>query len=416
MPQCNTTKVTREALHRLDAADPLAALRRAFDLGSARYFNGNSLGPPPLCTRKRLREVVDAEWGTDLIRSWNVHDWITLPERVGDKIAALIGAAPGEVVVGDSTSVCLFKLIAMALNSSRRTQIITDENNFPTDLYILSGLQQLLGERIDLQVLPPDRICAAISEQTALVALTHIEYKNSRMYDMPAVSAAARAKGALILWDLSHSVGAVPLALNDCGVDLAVGCTYKFLNGGPGSPAFSFVARRHQESLQPVLRGWMGHAAPFQFSPAYVPAPGIRRLLAGASEVLALSSINASLDVFAALDMDAVRAKSLDMSGLLMQLIEQECAGHDFVVATPRAPEQRGSHVAVRHPQGYAIMQALIARNFIGDFRAPDVMRFAITPIYQRYMDIWDLVSALRKIMETREWDCKKYSYKTAVT
>ena len=416
MPQCDTTKVTREGLRNLDAADPLTAMPRAFDLGNARYFNGNSLGPPPLCTKERLRQVVDVQWGTDLIRSWNVHDWITLPERVGDKIAALIGAGTGEVVVGDSTSVCLFKLVAMALDSTGRKQIITDEDNFPTDLYILSGLQRLFGERLEVQLLPPDRVCAAISEQTALVVLTHIDYKNSRMYDMPAVTAAARAKGALILWDLSHSVGAVPLAVNDCGVDLAVGCTYKFLNGGPGSPAFSFVARRHQESMQPVLRGWMGHAAPFRFSQAYAPAPGIRRILGGAPEVLALSSVDASLDVFAAVDMHAVRAKSLEMSGLLMQLIEQECAGHGFVIPTPRDPRQRGSHVAVRHPQGYAIMQALIARNFIGDFRAPDVMRFAVTPMYQRYMDVWELVSALREIMETREWDCEKYSCQAAVT
>jgi kynureninase len=408
--------LSRAFFESLDAEDPLANLRDEFDLGATLYFNGNSLGPPPRATRDRLHAVVESQWRADLIRGWNVHDWFHLPERVGDQIARLIGANPGEVVAGDSTSVSLFKLMAAALHGRDRPQVITDEANFPTDLYVISGLEELLGKQIEVRRLPAERIAGAISGHTALVTLTHIDYKTSRMHDMAKLTAAARAKGALILWDLSHSVGAVPLALNECQVDLAVGCTYKFLNGGPGAPSFSFVAQRHQARMEPLLRGWMGHASPFLLSPEYAPAPGARRYLAGTPEVLALSAVEASLGLFDAAGMEAIRAKSLRMSGVLMELIESKCAGYGLDIATPREPEQRGSHVAVRHPEAYPIMQALIARNIVGDFRAPDLMRFAITPLYQRYADLWELAAALRDIMESGAWDRDEFRRKSAVT
>lgn len=408
--------LSRAFLESLDAADPLAPLRGQFDLGDTLYFNGNSLGPPPRATSEKLRDVVENQWRVGLIRGWNVHDWFHLPERVGDGIARLIGAKPGEVVAGDSTSVSLFKLIAAALHASDRTQVITDEANFPTDLYVLSGLQALFGKRIEVQSLPADRIAGAISGRTALATLTHVDYKTSRMHDMHALTAAARGKGALMLWDLSHSVGAVPLALNGCQVDLAVGCTYKFLNGGPGAPSFSFVARRHQQTILPLLRGWMGHAAPFMLSPDYEPAAGARRYVPGTPEVLALSAVEASLALFEQAGMDAIREKSLRMGGVFMELIESECADFGLDIATPREPEQRGSHVALRHPEAYAVMQALIARDIVGDFRAPDLMRFALTPLYQRYVDLRDVAEALRDILATGAWDTPEFRRKATVT
>ncbi|MBI1733507.1 MAG: kynureninase [Gammaproteobacteria bacterium] len=410
------TTITKAFFESLDAADPLAPLRGQFDLGDTLYFNGNSLGPPPRSARDRLRQVVESQWRAGLARGWDMHDWLHLPERVGDRIARLIGAAPGEVVAGDSTSVCLFKLAAAALQSTERAQVVTDEANFPTDLYVLSGLREITGRRIEVLRRPVDRIAASVSGQTALVTLTHVNFKTSRMHDMPALTAAAHDHGALILWDLSHSVGAVPLALNACGADLAVGCTYKFLNGGPGAPAFSFVAQRHHQRLLPMLRGWMGHASPFQFSGEYTSASDSRRYAVGTPEVLALSSVDASLEVFDGIDMTVVREKSVRMSGLLMELIEHECGEFGMEIATPTDPAQRGSHVAVRHPEACTIMQALIAENIIGDFRTPDLMRFAIAPLYLRYADLLELVAALRKTVETRPWESDVFRRRATVT
>jgi kynureninase len=408
--------LSRAFLESLDAADALAPLRAEFDLGGTLYFIGNSLGPPPRATVRRLREVVEREWRHDLIRGWNVHDWFHLPERIGDRIAQLIGAAPGEVVAGDSTSVSLFKLLAAAVRATGRPQVITDEANFPTDLHVLTGLQTLLGDRLEVMRLPADRIAAAVTARTALVTLTHVDYRTSRLHDMAGLTAAAHAHGAWILWDLSHSTGAVPVDVNGSRVDFAVGCTYKFLNGGPGAPSYAFVARRHHAAMLPVLRGWMGHAAPFSLSGDYEPASGARRYVAGTPEVLALSAVAAGLDLFERAGIDAIRAKSLRMSGVLMELIESECAGYGIDIATPREPGARGSHVAVRHPEAYAVMQALIARDIVGDFRAPDLMRFAITPLYQRYVDLWDLASALREILETGAWDTPEFRRRATVT
>ena len=403
-------------LETLDASDPLAPFRQEFQLEDRLYFNGNSLGPPPKATEDRIREVVEQQWRSSLIRGWNQHDWFNLPERVGDKIAGLIGAGEGEVVAGDSTTLCLLKLAAAALHATPRREIITDVSNFPTDLYVIDGLREMLGGSVCVRQLEPEAVASAISDRTALVSLTHCDFRSSRLHDMRGITAAAHAHGALALWDLSHSVGALPVDLNGSGVDLAVGCTYKFLNGGPGSPAFSFVARRHHERLQPVIRGWMGHEVPFAMSRQFHPAPGIRGMVVGTPEVIALSAAECSIDLMLRADMGAIREKSLRLGDLLIALVETECAGHGLTLATPRIHAERGSHIALRHPEGYAIMQALIDRGIIGDFRAPDLMRFAITPLYQRYVDIKALVDALRAVLDERLWDNPRYRQRLRVT
>ncbi len=405
-----------EELEALDAADPLAQFRQQFQLEGRLYFNGNSLGPPPRTTEDRIREVVEQQWRSSLIRGWNQHDWFSLPERVGDKIARLIGASPGEVVAGDSTTMCLLKLSAAALHATSRREIITDVCNFPTDLYVLDGLREMLGGDVCVRQVEPEAVASAISDRTALVSLTHCDFRSSRLHDMRGITAAAHAHGALAMWDLSHSVGALPVDLNECGVDLAVGCTYKFLNGGPGSPAFSFVARRHQARLQPVIRGWMGHEAPFAMSREFHPAPGIRGMVVGTPEVIALSAAECSVDLMLRADMGAIREKSLRLGDLLIALVEAGCGGRGLALATPRVHTERGSHIALRHPEAYAIMQALIDREIIGDFRAPDLMRFAIAPLYQRYVDIRTLADALRAVLDARLWDNPRYRQRLRVT
>jgi kynureninase len=407
--------ISRE-FEQLDADDALASLRSEFDLHGTIYFDGNSLGPLPNRARQRIDDVVSRDWARGLIRSWNDNDWISLPRRVGAKLAPLLGAAPDEVIVGDSTSVCLFKLTAAALKCQERRKIITDEVNFPTDLYVLSGLQALLGNDIEIVRVPRHEIAAAIDADTALATLTHIDYKTAHMMDMKAVNDAAHAHGALVLWDLSHSAGAVNLRLAETNTDLAIGCTYKYLNGGPGAPAFCFVGTHLQKKLNPMLRGWMGHATPFALSPDYEPAPGIQSFACGTPEVLALSTVDASLDVFRNVVMDVVREKAVRMSELFIELVDTHCGRFGMEVASPRNAAERGSHVALRHEEGYAIMQALIARNIIGDFRAPDLMRFGFAPLYQRYTDISTTVKALYTIMETREWDCPEYRRRALVT
>lgn len=405
-----------DEFEQLDRDDPLAALRDEFDLHGTVYFDGNSLGPLPRRAKQRMEEVVGREWARGLIRSWNDNDWIGLPRRVGTKIAPLLGAAPHEVIVGDSTSVCLFKLAAAALKYQGRCRIVTDATNFPTDLYMLSSLRTILGKSVEIIRVPRNDIAATIDSNTALVTLTHVDYKTAHMMDMAAINGAAHAHGVLVLWDLSHSAGAVNLQLAETNADLAIGCTYKYLNGGPGAPAFSFVRTDLQNKLIPVLRGWMGHAAPFTFSPEYEPAPGIQSFACGTPEVLALSAVDASLDVFNGVTMSAVREKAVRMTDLFIEQVERLCRHFGIEVASPRTAAERGNHVALRHGEGYAIMQALIARDIIGDFRAPDLMRFGFAPLYQRYVDIRTAVEALYTIMNTREWDRPEYERRTVVT
>ena len=411
-------RLNRRELEVRDASDLLAPFRDAFHLPSGVvYLDGNSLGVLPKAAASRIDRTVRQEWGDDLIRSWNTHGWMDLPRRVGDKIARLVGAAPGEIAVADSTSVNLFKALTAAMQMrAGRTAIVTESGNFPTDLYVVQGLVSLLGDRHRLVTVAAEDVVAAIDDDTAVVMLTHVDYRSGRMHDMAAVTAAAHAKGALMLWDLSHSTGAVPVDLNGADADFAVGCGYKYLNGGPGAPAFIFAAARHHEAMRPAPSGWMGHAAPFEFDGTYRAAGGITRTMVGTPSVLALSALDAAIDVFQGVDMAALREKSLALTELFMALIRQECGEAAFDIITPADPARRGSQVAMRHPDGYAIVQALIARGVIGDFRAPDILRFGFTPLYLRYTDVWDAVALLRDIMETEAWKAPEFQVRAAVT
>lgn len=408
----------RDALAERDAADPLGEFRGAFDLpDGVIYLDGNSLGALPSATAGRMDRVIREEWGRGLITSWNSHGWIDMPARIGGKIARLIGARDGEVAVADSTSVNLFKMLAAALRlRPDRSVILTEESNFPTDIYIAQGLIDLLGGRHELRRVAPRDVAAAVDNEVAVVMLTQVDYRSGAAHDMGAVTAAAHAAGALMLWDLSHSAGALPVDLNAAGADFAVGCGYKYLNGGPGAPAFLFAAERHQELIQPPLSGWMGHAAPFDFDGDYRPAPGIARNLAGTPSILALAALEEGVDLLLRADMKRLREKSMAMTSLFLDLVEQECADFGFTLACPRDAAERGSQISLHHENGYPIMQALIARGVIGDFRAPDILRFGFAPLYLRYTDIWDAVAALRDILAARGWDKPEFHARAAVT
>lgn len=410
--------ISRETLAARDAADPLSAFRDEFDLpDGVIYLDGNSLGALPRSTPARVARTMADEWGNDLIRSWNSAGWIDMPGRIGDKIASIIGARPGEVVAADSTSVNLFKLLvaALALRPGRKT-ILTEEGNFPTDLYVAQGVRELLGDRCNLRRVAADAVAGAVDDDTAVVMLTHVDYRTGAMHDMAGLTAAAHAAGALMLWDLSHSAGAVPVDLNAAHADLAVGCGYKYLNGGPGAPAFLFVAERIQDDIRPPLSGWMGHESPFEFDGDYRPAPGILRNLCGTPSVLGLVALEAGVDQFLKADMAALRRKSLALSADFMALIEDRCAGHGLTIITPREESRRGSQVSLTCDNGYPVMQALIARGVIGDFRAPDIIRFGFAPLYLRHVDIWDAVEHLRHILETRAWDRPEFHARAPVT
>lgn len=413
-----STVLCRGDFQALDASDPLSRYRDQFDLPTGViYLDGNSLGPLPHRARERVEDVVSRQWGKGLIRSWNDERWIHLPLSTGGKIAGLIGAKPAEVVVADSTSVNLFKLLSVALrlNPDRRV-IVTESGNFPSDLYIIDGLTGLLEHDYEVRRAAPGRVEDAIDESVAVVSVTHVNYRNGWMHDMQALTAKAHEAGAIMLWDLAHSAGSMPLALNEFGVDLAVGCGYKFLNGGPGAPSFLFIAEHWHDRAQQPLTGWLGHANPFQFDEQYVPANGIARNLCGTPPVLSMASLDAALDVFETVDMHQVRSKSVALGQLFLQLIEQELAGFGFEIACPRDPERRGSQVCIAHEQGHAIMQALIDQGFIGDFREPNILRFGLTPLYQRYEDIWDTAAALGEIMRTAQWREQRFQTREYVT
>ena len=410
--------IDRAALTEWDAQDPLASFRDRFHLpDGVMYLDGNSLGPLPKAAAERLQAVITTEWGEDLIRSWNKNDWIGQPQRLGDKIGRLIGAAPGQVVTADSTSINLYKLLAAALpmRPGRRV-VVSQRDNFPTDLYMMQGLAEQLGQGHSLRYANPDDVPAALDEDVAVLMLTHVNYRDAQMYDMAAQTKAAHDCGALVIWDLAHSAGAVPVELDANGADFAVGCGYKFLNGGPGAPAFLYVARRHHEAVRPVLSGWMGHAAPFDFSSDYTPAPGIKRMLCGTPPVLSMAALEVAIDLLLEADIAAIRTKSQRLTQLFFDLVEQECGDFGFVCTGPKDLDRRGSQVSLTHPEGYPIMQALITRNVIGDFRAPDILRFGLTPLYLRYVDLWDAVAVLKDVMMTAAWDRPEYKVRAAVT
>lgn len=412
------TDLSRAQLARLDASDPLAPFRDRFTLPEGViYLDGNSLGALPVATPARVAEVVAREWGAGLIRSWNEAGWIDLATRVGDKIARLIGAAPGSVVVADSTSVNLFKLLgaALSLRPGRRT-ILSEQGNFPTDLYIAEGLAALLDRGHRLRTVAADEIAGAIDSDVAVVMLTQVNYHTGRLLDMGAITRAAHAQGALVLWDLAHSAGALPVQLQAHDVDLAVGCGYKFLNGGPGAPAFLHVNPRLHGSVRFPITGWFGHASPFAFEPSFRPGAGMAGALVGTPPVISLSALEVGVDLALEADLALVRAKSQAMTSRFAALVQAACGGHGLRLASPAEAEQRGSQVCFAHPDAYAIMQALIARGVIGDFRAPDILRFGITPLYLRYVDLWDAVEVLRDVLDSEIWREDRFQVRQAVT
>jgi kynureninase len=393
----------RADIEALDRADPLASLRDRFALPEGLiYLDGNSLGALPKATPSRMREVVERHWGQDLITSWNRHGWVDLPLRVGARIAPLIGAHPDEVVVADSISVNLFKLAAAALRlRPERWVVVAERGSFPTDLYMLQGLASLLGRRIELRLVEAREIAGACDRDVALLLHNHVDYRSGRLHDMRHLTAAAHAAGALALFDLAHSAGTMAVDLLGAGVDLAVGCGYKYLNGGPGAPAFVYVARRWQDEMRQPLTGWFGHRRPFAFAPDYEPAPGVRRFLAGTPPILSLAALEVGVEGFAGVDLAAVRAKAMALGDLFIELVESGCPGFGLELASPRAAAERGAQVAFLHPRGYAIVQALIARGVVADFRAPDLLRFGFAPLYVRFVDVFDAVAALAEVLGT---------------
>jgi kynureninase len=428
--------MTRDDALAQDAADPLRPLRELFELPPGLiYLDGNSLGVLPRATAARVQQVVQQEWGHGLIRSWNSAGWMDLPQRVGDKIARLVGAGAGELVVADSTSVNLFKVLSAALSITRadapqRRLILSERSNFPTDLYIAEALARERG--FELVLVEPEELSARLDGRTAVLMLTHVNYRTGRMHDMAAVSAAAHAAGALVVWDLAHSAGAVPVAVARDGADFAIGCGYKYLNGGPGAPAFVWAHPRHAERFWQPLAGWMGHAAPFEFKPGYRPAAGISRYLCGTPAVLSLAALECGVDTLLAAEryagsqggMAALRAKSLALTRLFADQVRAHCAG--LSLASPADDAQRGSQVCFAHPEiGYPVIQALIARGVIGDFRAGDpsyaagamdILRFGFTPLYLRHVDAWDAAEHLRQVLQHEEWRRPEFNRRHAVT
>ena len=401
-----------------DTDDPLARFRDRFALPKGViYLDGNSLGALPKSTPGRLAATIAEEWGEGLITSWNAAGWVAAPQRIGDKIARLIGAGDGEVIACDSTSINVFKLLTAALSLQLgRTTILSESGNFPTDVYMMQGLETLTGGRVGAKLVAPEAIDDAIDDDVAVLLLTQVHYKTGRMRDLAATTARAHVAGALVVWDLSHSAGAVPVDLTAANADFAVGCGYKYLNGGPGAPAWLYVARRHQNRVTPALSGWFGHAAPFDFVDEYRPAAGITRFLCGTPPVIGLTALECGVDLLLEADMAAVRAKSLALAERFAARMQPLCGRHGFTLVSPADPGQRGSQIAYAHPEGYAIMQALIARGVIGDFRAPDILRFGLTPLYLRFGDVDRAVAILAEIMDADAWDRPEYKVRAAVT
>jgi kynureninase len=401
----------------LDAADPLSHKRDAFELPEGLvYLDGNSLGALPRGVPARLERMVRAEWGRDLIRSWNEHGWIDLPSRVGDKIARIVGATPGEVIASDSTTVNLFKVLSAALRlAPDRSVILSTRDNFPTDLYVAEQLvESTEGRR--LRLVEAHEIERAIDAQTAIVMLTGVDYRSGALLDMEALTRRAHAEGALVVWDLSHSAGVLPLALDAHGVDFAVGCGYKYLNGGPGAPAFVFVARRHQERALPLLAGWMGHRAPFAFETSFSPSEDIRRFAVGTPPLLSMVALDEALDVFDDVDMREVREKSMRLSDLFIARMAPLEAEHGLRLLSPRDAKLRGSQVAYAHPDGYAMIQAAIEAGVIGDYRAPDVLRFGFAPLYLRYADVEEAARRIGAVLRAGRWREPRWQQRAKVT
>ncbi len=427
--------MTREECAALDARDPLARLRESFVLpDGVIYLDGNSLGALPRATSTRVREVIEQEWGGGLIRSWNDAHWIDAPRRVGAKIAKLVGALPHEVVCADSTSINLFKVLATALrlqaarpqvSMRERRLILSERGNFPTDLYVAQGLADLLGNRYELKLVDFGAVIGAIDDSVAVVMLTHVNYRSGAKHSLSSVTYRAHQAGALMAWDLAHSAGAVPVDLNDARADFAVGCGYKYLNGGPGAPAFLYVADRHlkaiaEEPFAQPLAGWMGHRAPFEFAAGYEPARSIERFTVGTPSVLALVALECGVDTVLAAGVDALRAKSVQLTELFLRLVDERCTGFELHTVSPRDAAYRGSQVCLTHPHAWPVMQALIARGVIGDYRdngdSPGILRFGFAPLYVRFVDVWDAVELLRETLAGENWRAPEHQERKAVT
>ncbi len=409
---------TRAEALKLDAADTLKHKRAEFSIPEGMiYLDGNSLGVLPKAAVVRVKHAVDVEWGVDLITSWNKHGWFQKPLAIGNKIARLIGAQKDSVIVADSISINMFKVLSAALakNPSRKL-IISDSGNFPSDLYVAQGLTQFMKDGHTLKVVEPDAVMDAITDDVAVVMLTETDYRSARRHDMKAVTDKAHAKDCLVIWDLAHSAGAVPGRLEEVNADFAVGCTYKYLNGGPGSPAFIYVHPRLQNEVMPALVGWWGHAAPFSFAQNFEPAPGITRMQCGTQPMLSVQALDAAMDVWADVEMVDVYAKAQKMCALFVELAEARCGAHGISLYGSRDWSHRGSHVCLRHDQSYAIMQALISKRVIGDFRSPDMMRFGFAPLYNSYADVWDAVEVLHQVLDKKLWDVPQFRERKAVT
>ena len=429
---------TRQTCLDLDGRDPLATLRDEFALPEGViYLDGNSLGVLPKATPARIAQVVQEEWGRDLIRSWNTAGWVDLAQRIGNKIAWLVGASENELIVGDSTSVNLYKALCAAVelvkaDAPQRKLIVSERSNFPTDLYIAESVARTHG--FELKLIEAEDLSQHLNGELAVLMLTHVNYRTGRMHNLAQVTRDAHAAGALVLWDLAHSAGAVPVDLKMADADFAVGCGYKYLNGGPGAPAFVWAHPRHtarmdRDQLRQPLSGWFGHKAPFEFTPDYQPALGIQRFACGTPPVLSMSALDCGVDVFLKTEklggMAALRQKSIALTTLFTELVDARCAGRNLTLVTPRDAAQRGSQVSFAHEQGYAIMQALIARGVIGDFRAGELgaapesshlLRFGFTPLYTRFTEVWDAVEHLHQVLASGEWREARFNQRAAVT
>ena len=401
----------------LDARDPLKGFRDEFQLRDTLiYLDGNSLGALPRTTADRMARAISCEWGEGLITSWLGADWVNAPRRIGDKIAQLIGAGAGEVIAADSTSVNIFKALTTACSlRPGRSVVLSETTNFPTDVYMMQGLEAFSGGRLRSLTLEPGTVLDRLDDDVAVLLLTQVHYKSGLVRDMAEVTRRAHDAGALVVWDLSHSAGAIEVDLSAAGADFAVGCGYKFLNGGPGAPAFLFAAERHH-SATPVLSGWFGHASPFTFEEDYRPADGIERFLCGTPPVLGLTALECGVDILCRADGGELRRKAMRLGQLFLERMEERCAEFGFRLVSPADPKIRGSQISYSHPNGYEIVQALKEREVIGDFRAPDVLRFGLTPLYLRYADVFEAVERLREVCLTRAWDKAEYRTRAAVT
>ena len=412
--------LTREDFIKLDTLDSIKKVREQFALSKdVIYFDGNSLGPLPKNTIKSLDSVIQREWGDGLIRSWNDENWINLPRNLGNQIAPLIGAKEGEVIVVDSTSVNLFKVLSSALMLNKNRKVIVSEAaNFPSDLYILEGVNNMFGESYERCLIDEgdDEIEKYIDSSTAVVVLSHNNYKTGRITDIKKITTFAHEKGALVVWDISHSVGVFPMNLHDLGVDFAVGCTYKHLNGGPGAPGFLFVHSSLIEKVSQPLTGWVGHIKPFDFEVEYQPANDINKFICGTPPIIAYKAIESGLEIFKDLSIIEIREKSTKLSEMFIQLMKQECTEFGFTLFSPKNSGQRGSQISFLHENAYSIIQALISHGIIGDYREPNVMRFGISPLYMRFEDVWNAINCLREIMQTGQWQSEKFKNKNYVT